>query len=544
MVRRPANSRNHRPRTAPRLGVAWVFGASLLVLASTAAFSQSGGSSAALGDSVRGSTADMGAPSDASSSDVLHRRIAISLVDEAIALGFDAEYRVIPGAEDTVTALLSRAHTLDPYLADASFLLSQLATDRRSTSRRERLLNEAVDGDLARVERETVVGALADLLLRQGRGREALALIDEEFRDRGGASPVMTLFPALDAPDIGPPRAAFDVAPSRLHHLHLRALLAVGPRWYSSTYLRRLYDRFPDDRETGRIWWERRSRVSLAFLEWLDAAERSGGTVSPAVYLHAVRHAPGPLLSELTRRYYEAGGGDTLPAALTLVAGDRFRDPRYAAATDDRAVEAFFSSDKIIWEAAYRSVEGVRGALPSDIALFADSIEGDFPGETTLVVDDDRDLLWEERYTIRGGELVAWQTDEDRNGYVDTAALFSSRGIRLLIAEGGVYHVIEYASYPLVRSVMRLADEDAVVWTPRRPVAFDAGLRVVAGRTVVPPDRESILPIWETLGGRGRLEEGVVERFARQLGSDDARLANDEERAAATALLSEWELMQ
>ncbi|MCG8477507.1 MAG: hypothetical protein MI724_00295 [Spirochaetales bacterium] len=508
-------------------------------------FSQSNGSSAVFDDSVRGSTTGTGDRVDESDSIALHRRIAISLVDEALALGFDFEYRVLPGAEETVAALLARANTLDPHLADAAFLLSQLAaTDRRSTRRRERLLQEALGGDLAVVERGSVVETLADLYLRQGRGREALTLIDEEFRDRGGLSPVMALFPAVDAPDVGPPRAAFDVAPGRLHHLHVRALLAVGPRWYSSNYLRRLYDRFPEDQETGLIWWERRNRISLGFLEWLDAAERDGGIVSPAVYLHAVRHAPDPLLSEFTRRYYEAGGTDTLPAALTLVAGDRFLDSRYAASVDDRAVEAFFFSDKIIWEAVYHSVNGVRGALPSDIAPFADAVEGDFRGETTLVVDDDRDLFWEERYTIRSGELVAWQSDEDRNGYVDTAALFSPRGIRILIAEGGAYHVVEYASYPLVRSVMRLAGDDAVVWTPSRPVAFDAGLRVVAGRTLVVPDRESTLPIWETLGGRVRLEDGVAERFARQLGSDDARIANDEERAAATALLSEWELMQ
>ncbi len=543
MIRSPANSRKYRARTAPLRAVAWVFGASCLALVSTTVFSESVESTPLSVDPVPGR--DTGDPAGGTAVDELHRRIAISLVEEAIALGFDSEYRVMPEAEDTVTSLLSRAHALDPLLADASFLLSQLAApNRRVTRRRERLLNEALRGDLAVIEREAVVESAAELYLQQGRGREALALIDGEFRDRVGMSPVMTLFPAVDAPDIGPPRAAADVAPSRLHHLHLRALLTVGPRWYSSDYLRRLYNRFPEDREMGRIWWERQNRVSLGFLEWLEATERSGGAVSPTVYLHAARHAPDPLLGEFTRRYYEAGGTDTLPAALMLVAGDRFVDPQYAASIDDRAIEAFFFSDKTIWEAAYGEANGVRGALAAAVVPFFESIGGDLESETTLTVDEDRDLFWEERYTFRGGVLAAWQIDQDRNGYVDAAVVFSPRGIRILIADDGVYHIVEYSSYPLVRSIMRLAGGDAVVWTSGRPVAFDAGLRVVAGQTVIAPDRESTLPIWETLGGRVRLEEGVVGRFARQLGADDARVMNDEERASAMALLSEWELMQ
>jgi hypothetical protein len=305
--------------------------------------------------------------------------------------------------------------------------------------------------------------------------------------------------------------------PGELSLRYLRAQLMAGPYWYSTAYLQRLRSRFPMDTSLAMLDFLREERASLAFREWIDLRSAAGQEIPRRILLHGVIYGSTPeIRRDLAEGYTEAGGNDPL-AKMAL-------DREYLREEDE------WKTDKIAWEMARTWFDE---EFYDDLSLP--------PGEVILTVDRDRDSFWEERYHLVDGNVHLWEEDGNQNGLVDRRVQIDGEVRRVDVTvrlPGEEVLEIRYAPYPLVSEVLLLRPQGdpekgyrTVRWQAAQPPRFPVGLDNVVARR------------WD-----GRHEEVTVNtdrlnRFRRQLDSDDARFLSSSETDRFVELLVERGIM-
>lgn len=460
----------------------------------------------------------------AQSTDGLYRRISTELVQEALR---------IQQGQPGYWELLERAWRIDSENGDAQYLLSRrYLTEQRDQQIAEALLRDALTGE-RRIETSRVVATLGELYLRQRRYEAVVSLFDNYHQGNYHGQLITD----------GPGRA--DIR-------YLTAYLRVGNPWFTTAFLQRLRDRFPENADLAQIDFERSEGVSLSLLEWIDRRVRRGYELPPPLILSAIIAAEDEdLRYEMGRLYFESGGEDLLGAVPFL------RDESTDIAPLIEGALRSLQHDKVALELAYRWY--------GDATL--DRMTADMPEEGVLTVDEDRDGFWEERYTINVRRLTDWSYDEYQDGVIDRrleiaavdaaagpeasgtyeafdARVFHSRDV----GEDRLIQVIEYAPYPNVAEVVRLRVapsssveemmtdnanldriEEALRWQPARPFAAPS---ILDG-----PRRGER---WNAYSDRVRLEEEMIQRFDRQFESSNASTIDD---AEAGELLSEFGIL-
>ncbi len=424
----------------------------------------------------------------------LYRDIADAVVRQVLRDGL---------GNTTTRELLQRARRVDPENGDALYLSASLLTDLQSRQvEREGLLRAALAGRLNRISRQRVVIALGELLYGQRRYREVLDLFHNEAASGTIALPLHEGVLPVQEGDTGIPQLADSSTATvgEAEKLYLAARLHIGPYWYMGAYLQRLRSRFPDDAELAYLDFSREERVSLSVLEWMDNRHLTGRSVPPELLIHTIRTAPSESIRrDLGTLYVEQGGSDIL-ARLAVNDTERNASPE---------VE---SSDKLYWEYLHRWY-GNDASTPTGETM---------QGYHTLVLDEDRDSFWEERYHLNGDALHTWERDADENGIVDGRVEFhTSPMITVYLAsDNRSVTEIRYAPYPMVTRVSQIHLEPSrsvTVWTPARPPRVPAGLEEELGNG------------WNPYVDRLTLDPGMLNRFERQLASDDARTGRPEE---------------
>jgi hypothetical protein len=471
----------------------------------------------------------------------LYRTMALQLVTEALTLIDGASLPTLGPYGDMnadVEALAMQTRGLDPSLGDGAALLAGSAAGRQSmVLRREELLRNALELGTEVIDRTDVVKALADLLTQRGAGRNAMRLIEEALGTTAGPSPapLADILGGLSAPDGGVPRVSGEMPSDPLLRAYVEAMIITGPEWVGSQAIRRLRSRYPADVELASWDLARFDRVSIALLEWLEDARRRGWTIPPDLLIDALLDDPdGPAAGIIVEQYALLDGSD--PVATVLEWTGRRRE---SVAAGLRPVEEIPASDKLAWELAYNRTDGDLDTLPSALSARLEAIVETQRDRQSLELelDEDRDSFWEERYTVRDGRLVAWQTDADENGRIERAVTWSDESTRYLQrADGSAeVYVVEFRPYPLASAVYRIERQRTVEWLPARPVPFPIGLESTDESGDAPTGR-----LWRLYGARISVSARIAERFSRQVASDDARVVSAREHGEWTEYIERW----
>ncbi len=447
----------------------------------------------------------------------LYRDISDALVQQVLSAPDAA------GADD----LLARALAVDPENGDAMYRLAvRLRGSQEVRVRRRELLTSALDARRVDTPREDIVAELAELLLAQGRGTEALELLEAESRDLIGEAPVFSGVRPVIAPMEEIPVWSTDPEPSRIERLYVQALLHAGPRWFSAAYVQRLRSRFPTNSELAVIDFTRNTRLSLSLLEWIDRETGEGRQVPPELLLHGILVAKDTEMRQrLARRYRAAGGTDLL--------GEVAERP------EDRMATAVEHADKYVLERAV-AWAGEGGQSPGELIQREEAPD-------LFLLDTDRDQFWEERYHLNGETLAIWEHDIFQDGIVDQRVelVFQAPTGALHVwhrevSDDGVHvHGIEYAPYPNVARVTEFfqsrngTDVSLVEWRPARPIGHTL-------RGSGPWATEE----WNVATDRVTLDYDGITRFERQIRSDDARWKDDAAVAEHARQLRSWEMIR
>ena len=435
-----------------------------------------------------------------------YRRLAVDLVHQAGEL--------LDQQPEAALDLARRAVEIDPSLGDARYLSARaLAETGAATGLREDHLRVALSLELVSVERLAVVEDLAPLLVLHGRAREALTLLDEEIRSATGQPPLQFLR------DRAEPGSSRDL--DYAEQLYLQALVASGPPWFVGTTLEELWYRYPRQEDLAALVWRRQPRVSLALLEWLDAARAEGRRVDPEILGHAVTVADQPaMVQTLTERYYAAGGTDPRAALHAYLLAGR---------APDEGVEEALRRDKTLWEDV-----GSHLARPDEDDLIQSTVQDlEEMAFLRLVADRNRDGAGEAVYTLRNGVLLAWQGDQNQDGEAEQAVIWDGETTMVLQLGERSTRLVEYGPYPLVFRVSEMHDGALRQWRPAQPVPFEA-----LGQP------ESYGELWNVLTRRVSLSPMVGQRFDRQLSTATAMPRESDEYQRVRAVIDRWERVQ
>lgn len=448
----------------------------------------------------------------------LYRRIALGLVDQALALA-ETDHQ---GRE----TLARRAREIDPSLADPLILLAQERRGLQSAVReRRQLLEEALTREFVRFDRDAAIADLARLYLDHRREHRAFALLDGALRATDGADPLTAILSGNAAVD-------------ERRHLYLRSLLATHDPWYAGSILEAVRTAHPRNTPVAILAWEREPTASLRFLEWVDAMESEGRDVPPELFREVIRGDPGaPVQARLYRRYRAAGGTDPLVHLLARLEG----------VGDDGALSVTaeeFARDKLLWEAIAAATERVApaagGGSTTDIRATID-LAGEpaaaalallEAGEHHVDLDRDRDGYVEERYHFTAGTLTAWQVDADENGVSESAVVIDGRRITVYVWDRDFDRLTEisYSAYPMVSRVRWDTGEDAIEWVPAHPVPADAGIPV-----------DELDGLWNTLTRRVTVDREVARRFDRQRSAPSTQSVAPAARRELRNAAAPWE---
>ena len=435
--------------------------------------------------------------------EAVYHNIADSLVHRVLTEDLDHTE-----AED----LIGRARRIDPENGDAIFIAAGFIADSQGDQQdRETLLRRALSVNLRRVSPSDVVGELADVLLSQHRYREVVDLFYREAH--AGRVPLPMVYgvlPVAGGDTAGPQDVWNDNRIGSLAQKFLAAQLRVGPYWYSTSYLQRLRSRYPLDTTLAIMDFTREERVSLAYLEWIDSSVASGKGAPLDILLYGVRTASdGTLRRELAARYLSQGGEDP----LVFLAADM------EGVFHDKWPSLHWQEDKVFWEYAYDWYGASDGDTGDLVPAFPP-----MPKDITLVVDEDRDTFWEERYHFTDGRLVVWEDDRDQNGLVNRRIEIDhdSRRVELFFEAAEELYHIHYAPYPRVTTVVQVEYNEAdgaraVRWIPANPPTYPTGIGNVLEAT------------WNGRRRRVTVVDDLHSRFSRQLRSDDAHILSAEE---------------
>ena len=391
---------------------------------------------------------------DVSADEQFYRDISDALVQQALS-DLDRD-----GADD----LLARALAVDPGNGDAMYLTAlRLRGIQEERIYRRELLRSALGARRVLTPHEDVVAELAELLLAQGRGAEALELLETASHGVSEDLPIFSGVQPVIAATGQPSEQPFNSELSRAERLYVRALLHVGPKWFSAAYLQRLRSRFPADAELAVIDFSRSTRLSLSLLEWIDRETVEGLSVPTELLLHGIVVAKDPEMRQrFARRYNAAGGTDLL--------GTVAENPAEGVAIAAEHRDKYALERAVVWG-------GLDGASPLSVLTGENAA-------IVLLLDADRDQFWEERYYATDGTLRIWEHDTFQDGVVDQRVEVigegSTTGLRVLQRDvsDGREHVlsVEYAPYPNVARVSEfsrhLSGEDPrlMVWRPARPI--------------------------------------------------------------------------